>query len=329
MKIGHHWQRLKKRLQKQMLQKLPLAQRVRPGVRSIYVLPTKQGWMFLLLILVIWLLGTNYQNNLILATAFLLISLHIVSVFNVWRNMSGLVFEALSAEGVFVKEHAAFQLRVTQKTQRHYRHLCLTLMSDPPQRYVIDVPFNGDCRLLLEPQALIRGYFPLPAFKVETGYPFGLIRCWCWVRLKSVAIAYPQPVLAPRLDAASSEGHQKENLYVAGDDFYGFAAYQAGASLSRVAWKHYARGSGLHLKEFGGAEGGDIWIDWQNWKHLDIESCLSAMCYQVLAQSKASEVFGVRLPEHVLAPGAGLQHLREALTMLALYGQSDCQVCDE
>jgi uncharacterized protein (DUF58 family) len=323
LKVSNFWQRLKHRVHQQTLKRLPLAKKVQPGVRSIYVLPSRQGWMFLLLVLIIWLLGTNYQNNLILAAAFMLISLHFVSLFHVWRNVSGLVFEAVSVDGVFVKERAAFMVRVSSKSPRHYRHLRLTLMSDPPQRYVVDIPAGGECRLQLEPQAQARGQLPLPAVRVETSYPFGLVNCWTWIRLKMSAVVFPQPVAAQAADSASSQTGQKENLQAAGDDFYGFAAYQAGAPLSRVAWKHYARGAGLHLKEFGGAEGSDLWIDWQSWKRLDMESCLSAMCFQVLEQSKAATTYGVRLPDRIVAPGSGESHKLEALTALAFYGQSE------
>lgn len=323
MKAGNYWQRLKHRVHQKTLQRLPLAKKVQPGVRSIYVLPSRQGWMFLLLVLIIWLLGTNYQNNLILAAAFMLISLHFVSLFHVWRNVSGLVFEAVSVDGVFVKERAAFIVRVSSKSPRHYRHLRLTLMCSPPQRYVVDIPVGGECRLQLEPLAQARGQLPLPVIRVETSYPFGLVNCWTWIRLKMSAVVFPQPVAAQAADSASSQTGQKENLQAAGDDFYGFATYQAGAPLSRVAWKHYARGAGLHLKEFGGAEGSDLWIDWQSWKRLDMESCLSAMCFQVLEQSKAAAIYGVRLPDRIVAPGAGEQHKLEALTALAFYGQSE------
>ena len=43
--------------------------------KLIFILPTRYGWWFLLLIALLYLLGTNYQNNLILLQSYFLIGL--------------------------------------------------------------------------------------------------------------------------------------------------------------------------------------------------------------------------------------------------------------
>src|SRR5690554_2730286 len=72
--------------------------------QSIYVLPTRQGAAFMVLLLLLWVLGTNYQNNLILALTFLLISLVFVSVVHAFRNLSGLSLKGLRGTPTFVGE---------------------------------------------------------------------------------------------------------------------------------------------------------------------------------------------------------------------------------
>jgi len=290
------------------------------GLRSIYVIPSHQGCWFLLMFAVIWLLGTNYQNNLILGTAFLLLGIFLVSIFHAFFNLAGLRFEAVAGSAVFAAESAAFTISVSGTGERRYRNVTLCLASAPKNQVAIDLLEQRRARVQLFQPMPQRGKYPLDRILVETRYPFGLIRAWAWIRLDADTIVYPTPYEAEHTsgDAAGSEsGGQRAQI--GGEDFFGFASYQPGAPLSQVAWKHYARGAGLHLKEFAHFYQEQSWIDWQDWSGFGDEQRLSAMCARVIALSDAGHEFGMRLPGKILTPDSGETHRTNALTALALF----------
>src|SRR3954468_16864604 len=84
--------RLKKYFQRWAAKRAPRATKVVLRHKTIYVFPGKQGAGFLFVVLLIWILGTNYQNNLILGFSFFLISVMLVSIIHAFKNLLGLTF---------------------------------------------------------------------------------------------------------------------------------------------------------------------------------------------------------------------------------------------
>ncbi len=68
---------------------------------NLFIFPSQQGLWFLLVNLLLWVLGTNYQNNLILALAFLFLTFFIVAILHTFTNLSGMSVKVLGAAPVF------------------------------------------------------------------------------------------------------------------------------------------------------------------------------------------------------------------------------------
>jgi len=103
------------------------------------------------------------------------------------------------------------------------------------------------------------------------------------------------------------------------EDFVGLKNYQPGAPLKHVAWKHYARGRGMHQKEYSDYVDRRIWLDWDYFAGMPKESRLSRLCYWVLEISKTTDEYGLRIPGVTLQPARGEDHKRKVLEALALF----------
>lgn len=305
-----------------IVRRSPKANKVVLQHKSIYVLPTKHGLVFLVVILLLWLLGTNYQNNLILATAFLLVGLVLVSILHAFKNLAGLTFEALSSAPVFVDKYAEFAVLVTTKTQTKYENVQVIL--DPSFPVTVDMITEREQRINVAALAKARGWCIPERILIKTYFPLGLVRAWSWIHLDMKALVYPNPVVGLNLPLAQlneSDGDviSRENP----EDFYGLSHYQPGMPIARIAWKPYARGAGLHLKDYVGYQSQDIWLDWHALSGLDTELRLSQLCYWVLELSKMSNQYGLRLPHKTFAQGTGEAHKHMLLRALALYPDDD------
>ncbi|EOG7035816.1 hypothetical protein ACLH5N_004693, partial [Aeromonas salmonicida] len=67
------WRRFREQWQQRWLtRRIPPARQMTLGRRSLFILPTRMGLLYLLVMSAIYLLGTNYQNNLVLLVSYCL-----------------------------------------------------------------------------------------------------------------------------------------------------------------------------------------------------------------------------------------------------------------
>ena len=82
------------------------------GTRSIFILPTRHGLVFALVLVALLLAAVNYSNALAYLLTFLLAGMAIVSLLHTQRNLLGLELTATGGDPVFAGEVAHFRLCV-------------------------------------------------------------------------------------------------------------------------------------------------------------------------------------------------------------------------
>lgn len=290
--------------------------------RTIYVFPSKQGVALLLLVLLIWVLGTNYQNNIILGLAFFLLSLMLVSIIHAFKNLLGLTFSPETIQNAIVGEMAPFNIRIGSSYLTNHYGLLLTM--DKTESVATDV-IAGHAQIVnVGVTASHRGWLTLPRILLKSYFPFGLIRAWAYIDLDHRVLIFPQPIETALPPLGIGQG--ADGIYLShqlGDEFQGFQTYQLGAPLARIAWKHYARGAGMYLKDYRALQSEHYWLDWDALSSHDIELRLSHLSYWVNEFSSKNIEFGLRLPRFTLELGVGDSHRLQALTALALFGCED------
>lgn len=310
--------RLRQKFWQWISRRSPRAKQVLLQHNSIYVLPTRQGLAFIVVIAVMWLLGTNYQNNLILASVFLLVSMMIVSIIHAYKNLSGLQFQAQTSRSAFAGEYAEFTLLLNALTGRFNENISVAI--DPSLPVTVDLIDTREQQIALAAHTRMRGWFSPERILVKTYYPLGLMRAWSWVHLDAQVLVYPAPLASdepPLMQKTEQEGDVVARANP--EDYYGLMQYRPGMPLARVAWKQFARGSGLHSKDYVGTVSHDVWLDWDELAGLDTETRLSRLCYWALEFGKTPTQYGLRLPRLIIEPGSGVQHQEAVLRALALY----------
>lgn len=297
----------------------PRATQVTLRHKTIYVLPSSQGLAFLLVVALIWLLGTNYQNNLILALSFFLISLMLVSMVHAFNNMLGLTFVPAAIQSAEQGETALFAVTISSRYHNNYHAILLAVAGG--ESVQADFVAGQSAQVSLGLPAAHRGWLRLPRITVKSYYPFGLVRAWAYVDLEHRALIFPRPVASAQPPLAAGEGAEG-HIYTqqSGDEFQGFQSYQPGSPLSHVAWKQYARGAGLYLKDYRARQSQQYWLDWQAINRGNTELALSCLCYWVNHFAGSNQEFGLVLPDGAIAMGVGDVHRLQALTALALFG---------
>ena len=289
---------------------------IRP--RSVYILPTRQG-LLLALILILMLAGSiNYGSNLGHLVTFLLGGLWLIALLHTWRNLLGLTLHPVQVTPVFAGQDALFRIRINNPSRLD--RFGLALRQDGNLGESADLPGAESKILQLPIPTTRRGLFPLPAVTLHSIYPLGLFRAWSYAELTAVCLVYPQPAASgsPPLEPCYSPSDDGDRG-VGADDFVGLRLFRQGDSPRHIDWKAFARQRGLLSKQFGGDRSERIELDWNLLPGLDVEQRLRLLCRFVLWAEGETLAYGLRIPGVTIEPGQGEAHKQRCLTALATY----------
>ncbi|MCK9563556.1 MAG: DUF58 domain-containing protein, partial [Bacteroidales bacterium] len=255
---------LQRRFNRWLDRRIPAERTVVLDRRRIFILPSPAGFAFLFMVLLLWLVATNYQNNLVFAFAALLGSLFVVAIFHSYANLAGLRLFVERVEPTFADHKACVQLVVEQSGRGRVRDdIRLSFAGASPVVVTLPAP-DASVRAELFVPAPARGWLSPGRLKVESHYPLGLLRVWTSVLPACGGLVYPRPVAGtPQpLVSGSGEGDDVSRPQRGADDFVGLDKYRPGDSLNQVAWKQQAQGRGMLTKHYGETAAGNQWLDW-------------------------------------------------------------------
>ncbi len=284
----------------------------------VYILPTRVGMIFTILLLVLLIGSINYTISLGFMLTFLLAGLGNVAMLMTWRNMAGLKLKGTGAKPVFAGQLAKFAIQLENETND--RRYAISL----PQKFmpgeVIDVPVGEQVLLHFSCRTQNRGLFNPGRIRIETEFPVGLFVAWTWVDLDMQALVYPVPAdkagaIVPISSQSGEQPSEAEGL----EDFAGLRKYQTGEPWQRISWKMAARTDQLFSKKFTGGQPELEWIDWFTLGETSAENRLSIMTRMILDAQQAGRMYGLRMPAIEIKPDNGAHHRHECLQALALY----------
>ena len=288
---------------------------------KLYILPSRRGLVFLALIVVLWLLGTNYQNNLILSLAFFLISAFIVAILQTHSNLSGVTIQLVGAEPAFAGQESEFIFSLS--AAKPVQNMQLQWQNCPLQARVVNIEKNTPTSVAVPYISMQRGWLRPGRLQVSSYFPLGLMRCWSYLNWQASALIYPAPASLREPASSVLEGENRGEYPIkGGEDFSGLATYRPGDSLRHISWKNYACERGLHVKEFSQTLSQERWLDIQNIQGDSLEQRLSGLCYWALQYQRQDKYYGLRLNGLSIEPNKGEDHQRKVLEALALYGQA-------
>lgn len=294
---------------------------IRIAGQAIYVLPTKYGLMYLVLVLALLIGAINYANNPAFLLTFLLAGAGLATLLQTWRNLHGLLLRPVAHEPAFAGEQVLFRFRLVEPRGSERPGLQFELGTHAAVLH--DLAAAGQAFVVLPQPASQRGRCRAERVVVSSRYPLGLVKAWCYVDADAWAPVYPRPAEAAAAPPAQGGGSAAgEGRRPGAEDFVGLRDYRPGDPIRRLDWKALAGERGVLTKQFGDGGAERLWLDWADWPFLPEEARLSRLCREVLTAHRAGCRYGLRLPERQIEPALGEAHRRACLTALALHGAS-------
>lgn len=279
------------------------------GLNDVFVFISREGNLFLVLLVCAFIAGTNYANNLILGLFFLCGSLLVLSFYLAFRQLYQLTVEVKSADLGQVGQPLPIYFRFIPQEKHIHLHLRCEYVNQAKKinqlRQATDVEFQ-----LLPMQ---RGLYQVPRFYLHSTYPFAIVRAWTYIYYRHDIWIAPQALAVDLQQYGLNNQQSMQGM----EDFAHLKEYQQGDAINRIAWQQYAKGRGLLVKQFEQFEQNQIHLHYRDMPALEHEQKLSQLMYLVEQCQIQNRAFSLNLPSQMLAYGQGESHIQNAKRLLA------------
>lgn len=311
--------RVQARWQAWLERRLPRIKKIRLTQRNTFIFPSEEGIAFLVVVVLVFIGGINYENSLMLGTAFLLASLFLISIVSTYLNLAGLTLSAERAEPAYAGELAFVEVMLHCDTNPRYG---ITLMLGA-FREELNLQKNQQNAVLVPFEVLQRGKGYPPRILLESRYPLGLIRAWTWIAFDQYAVVYPKPLRCDLQATGDGLHGKKQTIRQQNDEEYaGIREYRPGDSLKSIHWKHFAKSGEVFTRYREGATASTLVLTLESVPGQGIETKLSQLAWWSKELNRQNIAYALKLPGISISAAQGPQHLYKALNALALFGIS-------
>lgn len=306
--------------------------------RTVYILPSKGGIGYGLVVAILLLAAINEQLNLAYALAFLLGGVGLSGMWLTHANLRGLTLSLGTLSSVHAGQSLSMPVVLDASALARGRFgLMLRAHGEPddslPDEVAAEVAPGHQSTVHVPLATRRRGWLELPRVRIDTTYPLGLFKAWAYWRARQRVLVWPAlDAHAPPLPDSPVHGGTRVALAAQAMDMpEGLRPWRRGDTLRSVAWKksatRLASGQPPVSREAAARQRQECWVDWDQAQGLPLEARLSRLAsWLVMAEQHALDLgqpYGLRMPGLSLGPAQGAQHLQQCLDTLATWDLPD------
>lgn len=286
--------------------------------RQIFILPTRFGWLFGMLMFAMLMGSLNFNNNLGLLTTFIVAGLALNSMLIAYRNLDGLRIQRTGTAPVFAGQTA--ELLITLASDSTRPRLGLEIATGGQVRSFC-LPASGTTEIAIPIPTRHRGWLQPRRCRVQTRQPIGLFQAWSWFWPERPILVWPRPAENPPAlpeGPADRDGLQDQRQ-PDGDEFFSLRNWREGDPLHRVAWKASQRHDTLLARELRRPRSRHLVLDLARTPGLDREERIRVLTAWCLQSHQQQRTWTLVLGPDTLGPDHGEAHLQACLKALATF----------
>ena len=204
--------------------------------RRIFILPTRTGYFFAFVLILLLIGSINYGLSLGFLLTFLLAGMGSMSMLHTFRNMARLSISPGKVEPIFAGEIAHFALVFTNPGMPRFSIGAKIARNALAEPVYVDVGIHGTTTLNLPVQATARGRLKCERVELFTEYPTGLFHAWSYVDFGTRCLVYPKPDPGAGALPLEARAIGQGNVPVRGDEeFQSLRAYKPGDTPRQIA----------------------------------------------------------------------------------------------
>lgn len=269
---------------------------------KIYIIPTKQGFLYVSINFTLFLIGLTYANNFTLLISFILFIFLLMSMFHTHQIM-----EQFSNPQILYRKGDAKQFRLNINNLNPLINVKYYFN----RKKTIQFERAHDSNYF-RPLRIKRGQYSGQNFQFFTTGVYNLFYVWTYRAQKQDFFIYPTPI---KTDPPNSAMEQKF-IPTGHDEFSHHNPYKTGENSKRIDWKVYARTQNLYSKKFTNENPIGLKLDYHQFSD-DHETRLSKMAYLIEKTKTENNKFECKLPHYVLPLDKGEAHRQKGLELLS------------
>ncbi len=295
------------------------------GRRQLYILPTRIGWYYALILIALFGIAVKFDNQAAFMMLFILISVSLIAMVYTHNNVIGLSINVQTSKSVFVGDTATFPVHLYNNSNK--------------DRYAVWLACGGftqlnnlrageQAKIDLRLPSVQRGYLNCEPISLTSQFPIGVFFCWT-KQFHSLqrCLVYPQPLdLVPLQAQDIQQGKQQSqpNITSGGEDYSGMKSYQPGDRLRDIHWPSLAKTQKLVSIQHENQNSSSVNLSWFSLpKHLTTEDKLSQLCHWVINAEQMAQRYQLEMPNHTIEYNNGLTHYHQCLSTLALWSETE------
>lgn len=269
---------------------------------KIYIIPTKQGFLYIGINFALFLIGLTYANNFTLLISFILFIFVLMCMFHTHQIM-----EQLNNP----------QIQYRRGNSKTFRLMIKDLNELISVRYYFNrkkyIDFNRTMnKSIFKPIGMKRGLYKNQKFQFYTKGLYNLFFVWTYKEQRQDLFIYPTPLFFEEKNLASEQLYQPTGH----DEFSHHNPYRKGENSKRIDWKVFARTKSLYSKKYTHENPIGLKIDYHKIPG-NHEEKLSRMAFSVESTKIENNKFELILPNTSLSLDKGESHRIKSLEALS------------
>ncbi len=292
--------------------------------RQLYMLPTKAGWIFSLMVLLLFLASVKFNHQATFLLTFLMCGFGMISSLHTQKNINQIRLELKNSPAVFLNENSQFICNVinTSNTKRQNIWVICAGFSK-----CIDVEANTTTKVLITLKAEQRGFFIIPPVSITSHFPIGILFGWSKAFQADVSgIIYPEPkdiLKTPGSSFVQSDEGEPDTtnreFNLVGEQISSLKTYQHGDRLRDIHWPSLAKSRQLISKDYESNTEYKLVFNWEQVSNLNLEDKLGQLTFWLISAEKLNIDYQLSIPGYKSTYAHGDNHLSKCLESLSLW----------
>ncbi len=291
---------------------------IKLGFNNLYIFPNLFGLYWILTTIVLYILGTNLENNFTIFICYLMITVLLISLFLTHFNIHGLELISKNQKVNFANSTINYEIIINSDKYRN--NIKLKFLNKENKAIFIN-KIEDKLIKSLTIDGKQRGIYKPDIIYGESSSPISLCTCWFYWRPLDNLIVAPQKKKAKihkEINQIRTDINSTKNEEIIGDELKDIQIYRKGEKKSLIYWKSLARSRMLLSKNFNNENNKNNWLILE--ENLPIENALEHLCFEIYNQYKNNNIYGILLSKNkFIKPDKGEKHFFNCLKMLADY----------
>lgn len=291
------------------------------GRKQLYILPTRIGWYFALILLALFGIAVKFDNQAAFMMLFILVGLGNAVMYATHQNVVRLSIEGTTEYPCFAGQEARIDIRLRNPDARQRRAIYAT-SGEFTTQFQLEPDSTGTITLRIHFPT--RGRYIPSDLILSSQFPAGLFFCWTKrYRFSNPVYVYPTPinhVAKQNSLGVESESESSSSQQISRGDFRGLRQYIDGDRLRDVHWPALAKTQKLAVKEYETQTIDEYDFNYDalpSW--LSVEDKLSQLAFWIERAAQLDNRYSLTLPGKKIKRNQGAAHKHRCLASLAVF----------